>query len=416
MNARRAGGDGRVRIGVVGCGVVATAYYLPCIRRMPDAELTAVCDTNPRRTAACARLFGAREQYGDGFEMIAKAPVDLVLILTGPGMHARFALAAARAGKHLLLQKPMALTLADATAIAEAVRAAGVKALIEPSDHTPLDPDYVLLRSVLDRGVLGRPHFFAMMPGAPVGPHPSLGNNPYGASAFFTADSGGFLFDFPYAPSRFVTLLGPCRSVNALATIAVPKVRIVPDRAYDEFLEGVTDPDHANYWDVVLNLPRTEEVEVGAPDNVLCTYEMDSGYIGVFHATRVLNPAPAGAPGGGFAVYGTDGNLVMDRGGHWATIYTKHPHLLPRVDADGGWHHDRTYDRSKPVAWPKPPEGGFNYYHVSTRHIVDCILRDRDPLVNVEWGRHITEMMSGAMESVRTGRRYEMTTTLTGLR
>ena len=56
------------------------------------------------------------------------------------------------------------------------------------------------------------------------------------------------------------------------------------------------------------------------------------------------------------------------------------------------------------------------YYHESTRHLVDCILEERDPLINVEWGRHITEMMVGALESSRRGVRYEMTTTLTGLR
>jgi predicted dehydrogenase len=53
--------DGRrVRVGVVGCGVVATAYYLPYLMKQRDAELIAVCDTNPARTAACARLFGAK--------------------------------------------------------------------------------------------------------------------------------------------------------------------------------------------------------------------------------------------------------------------------------------------------------------------------------------------------------------------
>lgn len=55
------------------------------------------------------------------------------------------------------------------------------------------------------------------------------------------------------------------------------------------------------------------------------------------------------------------------------------------------------------------------YYHQSTQHLIDCIQEDRDPLINVEWGRHITEMMVGALESSRTGQRYGMTTTLTGL-
>ena len=53
----------QVKVGVVGCGVVATAYYLPYLMRQSDAEITAVCDTNGARAAACQRLFGAKAQF-----------------------------------------------------------------------------------------------------------------------------------------------------------------------------------------------------------------------------------------------------------------------------------------------------------------------------------------------------------------
>ncbi len=88
---------------------------------------------------------------------------------------------------------------------------------------------------------------------------------------------------------------------------------------------------------------------------------------------------------------------------------------MPTVSADGWYHMVETGDRSK-AAWPKPIPGGFNYYHASTQHLIDCILEDRDPIINVEWGRHVTEMMVGAIASSRTGQRYDMTTTLTGSR
>jgi hypothetical protein len=56
--------------------------------------------------------------------------------------------------------------------------------------------------------------------------------------------------------------------------------------------------------------------------------------------------------------------------------------------------------------------GAFNYYHESSRHLIECILEDREPIVNVDWGLHITEMMAGALESSKTGALYRMTTTL----
>ena len=130
----------QVKVGVVGCGVVATAYYLPYLANMERAEIVAVCDLKAERTAACVRLFGAKEQYTDYYEMIEHADIDAVFILTAPGTHVAFAQAAIDAGMHILVQKPMATNMEDARAIAQAVRTAGVKAIIEPSSNSSLTP------------------------------------------------------------------------------------------------------------------------------------------------------------------------------------------------------------------------------------------------------------------------------------
>jgi predicted dehydrogenase len=400
----------KVKVGVVGCGVVAAAYYLPYLRRLESAELVAVCDRFETRTRACARLFGAREQYRDYAEMIRRADIEAVLILTAPGTHVPFALAAAAAGKHFLLQKPMATSMEDARRIAAAVRAAGVKALFEPSSSSPLEPEVAALRDLVRRGVLGEILWFSLAYTGPTSYGPGLGNNVYGQDAFFTRDSGGFLFDFPYAPSQIVGVLGPCRSVTASARISVGETDIVPEEKYDEFLAGVTDPDQANYWDVVLDLPRTRRVAVEAVDNVYSLYEMAGGGIGSCHAGRTFHPVLPATGDGSLHVFGTDGNLIFGSG-YTASIISRHTELLPSVEADG-WYHLRPRGDLTKARWPQPVPGGFNYYHESTRHFVDCILEDREPVVNVDWGLHITEMMAGALESSATGRRYEMTSTL----
>ncbi len=400
----------KIKIGVVGCGVVATAYYLPHITKMDDAELVAVCDLNEERTAACARLFGAREQYQDYDEMIQRADIEAVFILTGPGTHLPFTLAAVGAGKHVLLQKPMSLDMDGTNQIVEAVRASGVKALIEPSANSPLHPDYPPLRQLILDGVLGDPYWFTWMPGIPSTYHPSLGGNPYGVGAFYAKESGGMLMDFPYAPTQIVTLLGNVKSVTGLAKISVPERHIVPDSGYDDFLAQATDPDNANYWDVVVDLPKTQPVTMEAEDNAFSLYEMENGAIGVFHIARAFHPMPPGAGQGGLRIFGTEGNLALGADGNFASIISEHRNKLPSVD-DEGWYH--IPPSGEPAPWPRP--GAFNYYHESTQHLVDCILHDRDPILNVEWGRHINELLVGALESSRTGQRYEMTTTLTGL-
>ena len=401
----------KIKIGVVGCGVVATAYYLPYIIKMDDAELVAVCDLNEQRTAHCARLFGAREQYQDYDEMISRADIEAVFILTGPGTHVPFTLAAVAAGKHVLLQKPMSLDMAGANQIVEAVRASGVKALIEPSANSPLHPDYPPLRQLILDGVLGDPYWFTWMPGIPSTYHPSLGGNPYGVGAFYAKESGGMLMDFPYAPTQIVTLLGNVKSVTGLAKISVPDRHIVPGEKYDDFLAQASDPNDANYWDVVVDLPKTQPVKMEAEDNAFSLYEMENGAIGVFHIARAFHPMLPGAGQGGLRIFGTEGNLALGAGDHFASIISEHRNKLPSVD-DEGWYH--VPKRGKPEPWPRP--GAFNYYHESTQHLVDCIIHDRDPILNVEWGRHVNELLTGALESSRTGQRYEMTTTLTGMR
>jgi predicted dehydrogenase len=398
----------KVKIGIVGCGVVATAYYLPYMLKMDNAEIVAVCDRFQTRTDACVRLFGAREAYTDYYEMIDRADIEAVFILTAPGTHVPFTLKAVEAGKHVLVQKPMATDMDDARKIAEAVRKAGVKAIIEPSSSSPLDPDFALLRDLVRRGVLGEILWFSLGWTGPTTYGPGLSSNPYGQDAFYTADSGGFLFDLPYAPQNIVGVLGGCRSVFAHTRISVRDHKIVPEEEYDKFLAQATDPDNANYWDVVLDLPRTQPVRMEAVDQAYSLYEMADGSHGVCHVGRIYHPILPGADSGALSVYGTEGNLLFGAG-YKASIISTRRDLLPSVDADGWFHIP---NRGGKTQWPKPAPGAFNYYHESTRHLVECILEDREPLVNVDWGLHITEMMAGALESSQTGKLYQMTTTL----
>ncbi|MCU0519320.1 MAG: Gfo/Idh/MocA family oxidoreductase [Anaerolineae bacterium] len=400
----------KVKVGVVGCGVVATAYYLPYLMRMETVDLVAVCDRYETRTAATARLFGAREQYLDYDDMIDRADIEAVFILTAPGTHVPFTLKAVGARKHVLIQKPMATDMDDARRIAAAIREAGVKAIIEPSSNTLLDPDTALVHDLVKKGVLGDVLWFSLAWTGPAIYGPALGSNPYGQDAFYTKDSGGFLFDLPYAPTQIVSALGPCKSVYAKATIGVKEADIVPEEKYDEFLASVTDPNRANYWDVVVDLPRTKHVQMEAVDQAYSLYEMADGSVGTCHVGRIYHPVLPGTGGGGLQVFGTDGNLLFGAG-YTASIISRHKALLPHVDADGWFHIPARGDASR-AKWPQPTPGAFNYYHASTQHLIDCILEDREPIVNVDWGLHITEMMAGALESSLTGERYDMTTTL----
>lgn len=402
----------KVRIGAVGCGVVASAYYFPFLMDHGPADFVAVCDLNEQRVEDCKRLFGVKEGYTDYHEMLEKADIDAVWILTGPGTHKAFSIAAAEAGKHILLQKPMATTKADADAIQAAVKKAGIKCLVEPSQQSPLQRPYPRLRELVKKGALGDPYWFSFIWTGPDHDNGGLGHNPYGAAAFLTKESGGVLYDYAYGPSQIVSTLGACKSVMAMGALQVPERPIVPESDYTEFLSRCTDPWDANYWDAVVRAPKTDTARTEAPDVYNILYEMHDGWIGMFHVGRPFQPIPKGVRSGAMEVFGTEGNIYFDpRPGIHSTISSTRRELLNNPDEDGWETFEKEGDLER-AKWPKPIPDGFNYYHESSRELIDCILTGRDTLINEDWGAHINEMLSGAAESAETGKKYEMQTTV----
>ncbi|HZS89219.1 MAG TPA: Gfo/Idh/MocA family oxidoreductase [Chloroflexota bacterium] len=119
----------RLRIGVVGCGAIAQMQHLPNLIERPDIwEVTAVCDISPGLVQAVGDRFGVSGRYTDYHALLA-ADVDAVLLcLADPKTPA--ILAAARAGKHLLIEKPLCWTVAEADEIVRATHEAGVVAMV----------------------------------------------------------------------------------------------------------------------------------------------------------------------------------------------------------------------------------------------------------------------------------------------
>ena len=120
---------GRLRVGVIGCGLIAQVMHLPYLRELSDRfTLTAVCDISDDVRATCAREYGVPEQYSSWQELIAR-PLDAVLVLTS-GSHAPIAIAAARAGLHALVEKPMCFSVAEGQEMIAAAEAAGTVLMV----------------------------------------------------------------------------------------------------------------------------------------------------------------------------------------------------------------------------------------------------------------------------------------------
>ncbi|WP_124728463.1 Gfo/Idh/MocA family protein [Staphylospora marina] len=139
-----------IRYGIVGCGHIAKKH-VAAIEAADGAKLVAVCDTNEARLAEFAT--GEVKGFTDLAEML-KTDIDVVCICTPSGLHARLAVQAAEAGKHVIVEKPMALTLEDADAIIDACERNGVKlAVVHPNRFRPAA---VELKRMIDSGAFGK--------------------------------------------------------------------------------------------------------------------------------------------------------------------------------------------------------------------------------------------------------------------
>lgn len=118
----------KVRWGVIGAGGIADRRTLPGLIKAENAELVAVMEVCPQRTEELRVKYGAKRGYTSEDELLADPEIDAVYVATPVPHHTRQALKVAAAGKHLLLEKPAALTVADGREIADACRAAEVLA------------------------------------------------------------------------------------------------------------------------------------------------------------------------------------------------------------------------------------------------------------------------------------------------
>jgi predicted dehydrogenase len=119
----------RIRIGVVGCGLIAQMMHIPHLAELDDLyEIAALCDVSPGALAFVGDRYRVARRHGD-WRTLVREPLDAVLIATA-GSHAPIALAALRAGKHVLTEKPMCYTLREADEIVETVGATGLTFMV----------------------------------------------------------------------------------------------------------------------------------------------------------------------------------------------------------------------------------------------------------------------------------------------
>lgn len=145
----------KVRAAIIGSGLIAGKKHIPAFLKLRGkAELVAICDLNLAAAKQVASQFGIPRTYNNIAEMLNTEKPDLVDICTPPKTHARLAIEAMRHGCHVLVEKPMALTVADCDQIVQASEEYGLKVCVGHSDlfYEP----FIRGRRMVADGAIGR--------------------------------------------------------------------------------------------------------------------------------------------------------------------------------------------------------------------------------------------------------------------
>lgn len=333
-----------LKFAIVGCGRISQRHaQLLGQRQVEGAELVGVCDILPER----AKTTGEQQKvpfFTDMDEMVKATNPDVVVVLTPSGLHAEHVIRLAKHRKHIVCEKPMALTLESADAMIRACDAAGVKLFVVKQNRFNLPVQK--LRDSLDRGRFGK----IVMGTVRVRwcrPQSYYDQDSWRGT---WAQDGGVLAN---QASHHIDLL--------------------------EWMMGDVES--------VFAKARTALVNVETEDTAVAVLQFSSGALGVIEATTATRPKDLE---GSISILGEGGSVEI---AGFAVNEIRTWNFVKREAGDE--------DVSKFSVNP-PNVYGFGH-HAYLEHVVDCIRNDKAALVDGLEGRRSLELITAIYESIETG-------------
>jgi len=149
----------KVKIGIIGCGGIANGKHMPSLAKLKNVEMVAFCDIIEEKAIEAAKKYGGPDAkvFTDYHELLAMKKIDVVHVLTPNNAHAPITVDALEAGKHVMCEKPMAKTAAEAKSMLEAAKRTGKKLTIGYQGRFRNDSMY--LKKLCEAGDLGEIYF-----------------------------------------------------------------------------------------------------------------------------------------------------------------------------------------------------------------------------------------------------------------
>ncbi|MFQ5857904.1 MAG: Gfo/Idh/MocA family protein, partial [Anaerolineae bacterium] len=323
-----------IRVGLIGCGNIGVGGHAPAYARIPEARLIAVCDKVPERAKAVAAEAGV-EPFQDYRSLLARDDIDMVDLCVPTDQHARLAIDALRAGKHVLCEKPMACTLAEADAMIEAARQTGRKLMI--GHVRRFDHRYAAIKAAIDAGDVGRPVYIRRAERQWL---------PFSADAWYWhPGAGGVILDIGV---HIADLFRWYFAQNPISVYAIGRQVRETARKADSF-------DHA-----------------------LITYHFPGGAVGLAEASWAYPPKFGSGLYASLDVVGTGGKVqYSDRDSNPMLVF----------DAESGAELPRYFRFMSTTEYA---------FQAEIEHFVQCIVDDRSPAISPEDARAALEMVLAA--------------------
>lgn len=142
-----------MRFGIIGCGVIS-ATHGNAIAATPGATIAAACDILPAALSKFAATYSVPKTFSDYHEMLAQKDIDAICVCTPSGLHGEMAIAAAKAGKHLIVEKPIEITKAKLDALLLEIKKSGVK--MASIFQRRMSPAAAQIKKAIEDGTFGR--------------------------------------------------------------------------------------------------------------------------------------------------------------------------------------------------------------------------------------------------------------------
>ena len=263
-----------IKIGIIGCGKIAQVRHLPEYAEHPEAKVWGLFDINTERAKELADQYGAKA-YESYEALLADPEIDAVSVCAANFAHAEISVAALNAGKHVLCEKPMAVTLAECESMVEAARRNGKFLMIGHNQR--LAKAHSTAKQLIDEGLIGRIVTFRTTFG-------------HGGPETWSVDPGKNVWFFDKSKA----------AMGAMADLGIHKTDLIHYLTGERVIRTTARV-------VTLDKRYANGELIGVDDNSICIYELTGGIMG----TMTASWTHYGAEDNSTVLYGTKGIMKI---------------------------------------------------------------------------------------------------------